>query len=126
MAVDLGWSEDRESAGFSAGWLASAVFIGRLFTAGAWGEFADKRGRRPALAITLTSMAIGNLLFGFCKSFWMAIAIRLIFLGVLNGYVTLMGILACEIAGKENQTRILAYVLGSSSLTQLLAPALAG
>ena len=51
---------------------------------------------------------------------------RLIFLGVLNGYVTLMGILACEIAGKENQTRILAYVLGSSSLTQLLAPALAG
>ena len=77
MAVDLGWSEDRESAGFSAGWLASAVFIGRFFTAGAWGEFADKRGRRPALAITLTSMAIGNLLFGFCKSFWMAIAIRL-------------------------------------------------
>jgi len=126
MAVDLGWSKDAASAGLTAGWLASSVFVGRLFTAGLWGGFADKYGRRPALFATLASLTIGNLAFGFCTSFAAAIAARFVFLGMGNGFVTLLGILSCEVGGKARQTQVMAYVLGAGGFTQLMGPALGG
>eukprot|EP00971_Amphidinium_carterae_P201641 4001202-Amphidinium_carterae.1 len=42
MCVDLGWAEDRDKAGYVAGYLQSANTLGRIPTASLWGFLADR------------------------------------------------------------------------------------
>ena len=126
LCVEMGWASSTESSGLVAGWLATSVFFGRLFTASPWGLFADRYGRRFALLITLASHALGNLAFGLSTSFWAAVVSRIVLLGALNGYTTLLGILVYEVAGPENQNQVMAYALGFGGATQLVGPAIGG
>jgi predicted MFS family arabinose efflux permease len=126
MCVDMGWSSDRAAVGLAAGWLATSVFAGRLFTAGLWGKFADTYGRRPAFILTQTSIAVGNLAFGLSTSFPAAVAARFLFLGAGNGTLTLLGTLSHELAGPDAQTQVLACMLGAAGVGQLIGPAVGG
>jgi len=125
LASDLGWVSNKDSAGYVAGWLGSALTLGRIPTAVLHGLASDKYGRRPTLLLTFFWIGVGNIAFGFSRNLYIALALRFIFLGALNGWVSLVGPLVTEIAGPERQNDVNAYVMASGALTQLLGPAAA-
>ena len=98
MCADLGWVEDRDSAGFIAGFLSSANMIGRTFTAGAWAIFAERHGYKRGMVVSMVCVALTGMLFGFCTDLVPAVLVRLIVLGCGNGYVLLMGPISVEVA----------------------------
>ncbi|KAJ1450318.1 major facilitator superfamily domain-containing protein [Pelagophyceae sp. CCMP2097] len=125
LCVDLGWSRDRDHAGFVAGWLGTALTLGRIPTAVAWGAAADRFGRRPCLLASLTFVGVGNVAFGLCRSLPAALAARFVFLGLLNGWVSLIGTFTAEVAGADRQNDVSALVLSTGALVQLVGPAVA-
>lgn len=125
LCVDLGWSRNVDRAGFVAGWLGTALTLGRLPTAFAWGMAADKWGRKPCLMMSIASIGVGNLAFGLCRSLRAALVIRFVFLGMGNGWVSLVGTVTGEIAGRAKQNTVLAYTMSSGSLIQLVGPGVA-
>ena len=103
LAVDCGWAADEDTAGWVAGLLPTFLILGRLPTATAWGVVADRFGRKPSIMISMASVALGNLLFGITTNLWLALAVRFVLLGALNGFVTLMGMCCLEIGGAHRQ-----------------------
>ena len=73
----------RDQAGFYAGYLASAMMLGRMISSVPWGIAADKYGRKPVVLIGLFAIAITSILFGLSTNIYFALAIRFI-LGVFN------------------------------------------
>ena len=125
LCVDLGWSRTVDEAGFLAGWLGTALVVGRLFTAVFWGKYADRRGRKAALLWTFGFNMVGNLAFGLCRDLRLALAVRVLLLGAGSGWVSVSGLYAGEVAGPERQNRVNSVLLSGGTLTQLLAPAVA-
>ncbi|KAL3916091.1 MAG: hypothetical protein SGPRY_006967 [Prymnesium sp.] len=126
LAVDLGWAPDEDSAGFVAGLLPTILMLGRMPTSILWGVLADRIGRRPTLAISMASVALGNLFFGLSTSLVGALVARFFFLGCGNGYVSLMGMLSLEVGGEERQSEIFSWVLSAGSVIAMVGPALGG
>lgn len=126
MCVDLGWATDEDSAGFVAGYLQSSNALARIFTASPWGVAAGQFGRKSCLILTLASITLGGLAFGFCTDLVAAVAIRALFFGLGNGWVTLFAPLCIDIAGPIRQTEVIGKVLATGSLVQLFGPAIGG
>jgi MFS family permease len=126
LAVDCGWAPDRDRSGYVAGLLPTAVLVGRLFTSISWGYAADRIGRRPAMIASMAAVALGNLAFGFATNIYVAIGVRLILLGMCNGWVSLMGMCTLEVAGEAYQTQVFSYIISVGSVTATLGPAIAG
>ena len=126
LAVDLEWAPDADRAGFVAGLLPTVLMLGRLPTSILWGYIADRYGRRPALAISMASVALGNLCFGLATNLTAALAVRLLLLGAGNGYVSLMGLLCLELGGERRQAELFSWVISAGSFVAMLGPALGG
>lgn len=126
MSADLGWVEDRDTAGFVAGLLGSAGMLGRMLSSPIWGLVPARCGYKRAVLPTLGSIAIGGLCFGLSTSLGSALAARTLLFGVGNGWVTMMAPLAVEVAGAERQTDVLGIVMGAGSFVQLFGPAVGG
>ena len=77
---------DIAELGSYTGAIISSFFITQFLTSLLWATVAAKHGNRTVLLIALTGNAITCSLFGTCKSFPEAIAIRLA-QGVFNGAV---------------------------------------
>eukprot|EP00971_Amphidinium_carterae_P149745 2968826-Amphidinium_carterae.1 len=122
MCVDLGWAQDRDNAGYVAGYLNSANTLGRIPTAGLWGFIADRYGYRSAVLATFSFLAIGGIAFGSSTAFALSVASRFVFWGMLNGWISLF-VPLCTAAG-EQQMQTLGHVLGAGQLVQTLAPAI--
>ncbi|KAJ8601274.1 hypothetical protein CTAYLR_010698 [Chrysophaeum taylorii] len=125
LTVELGWSSNVDRAGFVAGWLGTSLTLGRLPTAVLWGVAADRYGRRPCILLCFLSLIVGNILFGTTRSLRTALLVRFVFLGMGNGWVTIQGTVAGEIAGKALQSEVTAWMMASGSAVQLLGPAVA-
>ena len=125
LVVDLGWAADVDGAGYVAGYLGSALVVGRLFTSVLWGHLADKCGRKPAILLSMAGILIGNLAFGVTKTLHSALAARAFFLGACNGWVSLMGVYVGEVGGASRQNRVNGYTLTGGTFTQLAGPAVA-
>eukprot|EP00929_Paragymnodinium_shiwhaense_P035155 TRINITY_DN19021_c0_g1_i1.p1 TRINITY_DN19021_c0_g1~~TRINITY_DN19021_c0_g1_i1.p1 ORF type:complete len:531 (+),score=54.12 TRINITY_DN19021_c0_g1_i1:179-1594(+) len=126
MTADQGWAVDRDHAGFVAGFLASASLFGRCLTSSMWGFVVCRVGYKVAMIVALTCIALGGLTFAFASGLWAALAVRFLFLGVGNGWVSLMGPICMEFAGPERQADLLGMVMSAGSFTQLFGPAVAG
>ncbi|CAE8633892.1 unnamed protein product [Polarella glacialis] len=126
MSADLGWAEDRDHAGFIAGFLQSSNTLGRVFTAGIWGYLGERFGYQSCLKVTYVLIFLGGLLFGLCTDPAAALLVRFFFLGAGNGWVTLFGPLTIQVAGPERQTEVASLVLGLGAFTQLFGPAIGG
>ena len=109
LVVDLGWSPTVDEAGYVAGYLGSALVVGRLFTSVLWGRLADAFGRKPAILLSMGGILIGNLAFGMTKTLHAALIVRAIFLGACNGWVSLMGVYVGEVGGASRQNRVNGY-----------------
>jgi len=126
MTADLAWADDRDSAGFVAGLMASANMIGRMLTSSFWGLAAARWGYKRAILASFSFIALGGLAFGVCTTLEHALFARFLLLGCGNGWPTLMAPLVMEIAGAERQTEVLGVVMGCASFTQLFGPAVGG
>ena len=126
LAVDLGWAPDEDHAGFVAGLLPTVLILGRLPTSILWGHLADCYGRRPALAFSMVSVALGNLCFGLATNLAVALVVRLVLLGAGNGYVSLMGLLCLELGGEKRQADLFSWVISAGSVVAMAGPAVGG
>ena len=73
----------RDQAGFYAGYVASAMMLGRMMSSVPWGIVADKYGRKPVVLIGLSSICVTSILFGMSRNIYFALVIRFL-LGVFN------------------------------------------
>jgi MFS family permease len=75
----------------------------------------------------MSSLTIGNLLFGFCTdSASVTILVRLVFLGMGSGWTTFLAPLAMELGGSERQTEVIGKVFAAGTFVQLIGPAVGG
>ena len=63
-------------AGYYAGYVASAFMFGRLISGYAIGCWSDKVGRKPVIVLSLLSIMIFSVAFGFSKTLSWAIGTR--------------------------------------------------
>jgi MFS family permease len=126
LAVDSGWADDVDSAGYVAGYLATATLLARIPTSVAWGYAADRWGWYPAVQLSLASLAMGSLAFGLARPLWAALLSRIVFLGGLNGWPALTGVVCGEVGGEGGQARVLSRVIGAGPIFGLIGPAVGG
>mmetsp|Transcript_142815 Transcript_142815/g.319322 ORF Transcript_142815/g.319322 Transcript_142815/m.319322 type:complete len:505 (+) Transcript_142815:2-1516(+) len=126
MCSDLGWADSNDTAGFAAGLLGSANVLGRVPSSFLWGKFVDRYGARRALVLSFLSITIGNIAFGLSTNLNLSIGIRLVLLGVCNGWVTIFNPLIYNLVGPERQVEVISQVLGYGAVVQMLGPAIGG
>ena len=125
LAVDKGWSVHVDEAGYVAGLLPTFLMAGRLSTAILWGFAMTRFGTAACLSASMASVAIGNLLFGFARELWQALAARTILLGAGNGFASIMGLAMFEISG-ERQADVVSIFLTVGGIVNLVGPAIGG
>lgn len=126
LTADMHWTEDKNDAGFVAGWLQSANVCGRIVTSSLWGLKMQRHGPKPVLAATLFGLLAGGILFSFCTNLAGAMCIRFIFLGMFNGWPVLVAPCAAAVAGDARQTQVLGLIIACGSGTQLVGPGIGG
>ena len=81
MVQDIKGEKD---ASFYAGLLVSVFAAAEACTAWLWGSLSDRYGRKPIILVALAGTALSSLIFGFAKSYWVALLARIVG-GALNG-----------------------------------------
>ncbi|CAM9287714.1 unnamed protein product [Ectocarpus sp. 8 AP-2014] len=125
MVQHLGVTDDKDEAGYYAGYVSSAFMVGRVGSSYFWGRFADSHGRLPVIYAGLTSMVVLSIAFGLSTSFVWALGCRFL-LGVLNGLLGISKAMTSEVCGKEHEATGMAYVLGCASIGLVIGPGLGG
>ncbi|CAE7361907.1 ZIFL2 [Symbiodinium sp. CCMP2456] len=126
LCADLGWVPDRNEAGYLAGWLQSSNIFGRMLTSSIWGYVAARHGFDVVLVVTLLSLLVGGLLFGFCRSLVLAMLVRFMFFGLTHGWVAIMGPYCASVAGDKRQQDVIGIVIAVGTGVQLVGPAVSG
>ena len=103
MVQDLQGGDDT-NASFYAGLLVSAFAVAEACTAMIWGTISDRYGRKPIILSGLAGVALSSLVFGFAKSYWVALVARLLG-GLLNGNVSVMQTAVAEMVKKPEHER---------------------
>lgn len=117
---------NEETAGRYAGMIASAFMLGRATTSILWGQLADTYGRTTTLYMSLSCSLVLTLLFGFSRTFAMALTVRL-FLGMTNGIMSSVKTIVSEIShNDDDQARRMSIVIGMWGLGFLISPAISG
>ncbi|EDO39929.1 predicted protein [Nematostella vectensis] len=96
------FGKSEQEAGYSAGLIASAYFMGRAVSGYFWGMLSDKFGRRPIMLISVLMLASTTLMFGFSESVTWAVATRAA-AGFSNGVIGTAKTIISEICDNSNQ-----------------------
>ncbi|KAK0552363.1 hypothetical protein OC845_001738 [Tilletia horrida] len=105
---DLGVTKDKSQVGIYAGMIESLFAIAQVCTVLHWSSLSDRIGRRPVLIIGTSGVMLSSALFGFAKTFPMAVFARAL-TGVLNGNVAILRSVVGELTDDTNAPR--AFVL---------------
>jgi MFS family permease len=114
-----------EKLGLYAGILAGSFNVGALVAGVLWGKLADRIGRRPVLLMGLVGTGTCVLLFGFSRSYWVAVLARFLW-GALNGNIPIAKTYLSEICDDSNQARGFAVIGFAASLGRLVGPVIGG
>ncbi|CAN0142038.1 unnamed protein product [Ascophyllum nodosum] len=125
MVQYLGVTDDKDEAGFYAGYVSSALMVGRFGSSYFWGRFADRYGRLPVMYISLCSMAVLAIAFGFSTSFYWAVACRFL-LGAMNGLVATSKTMISEVCTKTHEVVGMGAITACWSLGLVGGPGLGG
>eukprot|EP00752_Nemacystus_decipiens_P011395 g10122.t1 len=125
MVQSLGVTDDKDEAGYYAGFIASAFMIGRVGSSYFWGRFADQYGRLPVVYVGLGSMVVLSIAFGLSTTFVWALSCRFL-LGVTNGLLGISKTMISEVCGKEHETVGMSAILGCGSVGLVVGPGLGG
>jgi len=83
-----------------AGMVTSAFAFAEFTTGMMWGRISDKFGRKPVLIMGLVGTMLSMLIFGFAKSFPVALIARAVG-GALNGNVGVIQTTVAELATEK-------------------------
>jgi len=127
LAMHLLPQLDSENVGGYAGYIASCFMVGRAVTSFEWGKATDRYGRKFAIEATLFLSAIFSIAFGFAPSFELAILFRFL-LGLSNGMIPAVKTIISELnrGNEQEETKMMALVLGMWGYGFLLSPAISG
>ncbi|CAM9131751.1 unnamed protein product, partial [Laminaria digitata] len=129
MVQHLGVTGDKDEAGkfasYYAGYLSSALMIGRVGGSYFWGRFADRYGRMPVMYSGLLFIAVLSIGFGFSTNFFWAVTFRFL-AGALNGIMGNAKTMICEVCGSEHEVVGMSFVTGCWSVGLVLGSALGG
>ena len=123
--VDLEHLESTDEAGFLAGYISSAKYLGRIFSSPVWGFLADRYGRRPTLVFSALPTVILPALFGLADSVAMAVIIRFL-LGFCNGTVAIAKTMVAELTTVEHSWIGMSAYMTTWSLGLIIGPAVSG
>jgi len=112
MVMDFGLTDDRSATGYYVGYLSGGTMIGRAIGASFWGWVADTQGRKPTLIVSLASIVVGSLAFGFAPNFIVA-ALALFVEGLLCSLGSTCKTCVSEVTPKSLQAKATScYALG--------------
>ncbi|KAJ2424631.1 hypothetical protein GGF41_002713, partial [Coemansia sp. RSA 2531] len=77
MIEDFGVAETPKDISYYASLLFVSLSISQTVTVMYWGRLSDRIGRRPVLIAGLIGTLAVSILFGVCKTFTMALLVRL-------------------------------------------------
>jgi MFS family permease len=114
-----------QKLGLYAGLLAGSFNVGALLAGVLWGKLADRIGRRPVLLLGIVGTTSCVLLFGFSRSYWMAVLARFLW-GALNGNIPIAKTYLSEICDDSNQAKGFAVIGFAASVGRLIGPIVGG
>ncbi|KAJ2837596.1 hypothetical protein FBU31_001108 [Coemansia sp. 'formosensis'] len=109
MIEDFGVAETPKDISYYASLLFVSLSISQTATVMYWGRLSDRIGRRPVLIAGLIGTLAVSVLFGVCKTFTMALLVRLA-AGVFAGNAAVMKSAMAEIADDTNRSRMMALL----------------
>ncbi|XP_065680206.1 uncharacterized protein LOC124806378 isoform X3 [Hydra vulgaris] len=123
LVKSFGTSE--EQAGKDVGWIASSLFIARVFFGLLWGYLLDKMDPKTVLLISGIFQTISTVLFGFSTSFYWTLVTRF-----MQGVFKVAGLAAKVIViHNTNDTNIavaFAILFNSEALGNIVGPSFSG
>jgi len=114
---------DEKDVGEYAGWITSVYFFSQFLSSYFWGILSDKIGRRPSLLAGVSFSMITTFVFGFSRTFWMAVVLRGLN-GLLNGNVLIVRTYLADITDSSNQAGAFALLGLSFGLGTAIGPML--
>ncbi|OAJ36455.1 hypothetical protein BDEG_20626 [Batrachochytrium dendrobatidis JEL423] len=102
MVSDFGIAPTPKDIGKYSGYLVSSYMVGQFLFSYRWGYMSDVYGRRPILIIGLLLTGTSFLIFGFSKTYTMALASRFAN-GLVNGIMGVCMTYMSEITNETNQ-----------------------
>ncbi|CCX32686.1 major facilitator superfamily domain-containing protein [Pyronema domesticum] len=126
MIDSFGIARNENEIGIYAGMVTSAFALAEFSTGMMWGKISDRIGRKPVLLIGLLGTLLSMLIFGFAKSFTVALLARALG-GGLNGNIGVIQTTVAELVReKEHQPRAFAIMPFIWCLGSIVGPALGG
>ncbi|KAG0636165.1 major facilitator superfamily domain-containing protein [Tuber brumale] len=126
MIESFGCAKNKNEVAIYAGMVTSAFAFAEFTTGMMWGRISDKFGRKPVLIMGLVGTMLSMLIFGFAKSFPVALIARAVG-GALNGNVGVLQTTVAELATeREHQARAFAVMPFVWCLGSIVGPALGG
>ena len=115
----------RTDIGFYSGILVSIYHFGVLCGSLLWGTLADRWGRRPAVLLSMSSMLVFMLMFGFSQSFAWAVVARFLW-GLSSAVVSLAKTILSESSTNATTARVFSFLGVMGGLGRLTGPAVGG
>ncbi|KAJ2456119.1 hypothetical protein GGF42_003300 [Coemansia sp. RSA 2424] len=109
MIEDFGVADSPKDISYYASMLFVSLSISQTLTVMYWGRLSDRIGRRPVLIAGLIGTLAVSILFGVCKTFTMALLVRLA-AGAFAGNAAVMKSAMAEIADDTNRSRMMALL----------------
>ncbi|KAJ2644294.1 hypothetical protein GGF44_000705 [Coemansia sp. RSA 1694] len=109
MVEDFGVADTPKDISYYASMLFVSISFSQAMTVMFWGRLSDRIGRRPVLIAGLIGTLVVSILFGMCKTFTMALLVRLA-AGVFAGNGAVMKSAMAEIADDTNRSRMMALL----------------
>ncbi|KAJ2331203.1 hypothetical protein GGI00_003362 [Coemansia sp. RSA 2681] len=109
MIEDFGVADSPKDISHYSSILYMSFSISQTLTIMHWGRLSDRIGRRPVLIAGLVGILAVSILFGFTKSFAMAVVVRMA-TGVFAGNGAVMKSAMAEIADDTNRSRMMALL----------------
>ncbi|RPB26691.1 MFS general substrate transporter [Terfezia boudieri ATCC MYA-4762] len=126
MIDSFGIAKNDNEIAMYAGMVTSAFAFAEFLTGMWWGRISDKVGRKPVLIGGLAGTMVSMILFGFAKSFPVALLARAAG-GFLNGNIGVIQTTVAEmVPRKEYQPRAYAIMPFIWSIGSIIGPAVGG
>jgi MFS family permease len=125
MVEDLGHPGPSEQLGLWTGLMASSFFGGQIFASLIWPPLSDRIGRRKCLLFGQGTLTLCMLGFGFSRSYWPALAYRVV-AGLLQGNQAIRKALLADITDKTNQAKAFSWMPFAWGLSSIVAPLVGG